>query len=550
MVMANIFQTAFKSKRSKIIAGVAAVAVVAAGTFLYLRAQNAKLPLVTLTAVTKGDLTKSLTITGDVKTSSNNVIYLSPTAKVVSVNVKVGQSVSKGDIMAVLDTSDFQNQLRQQQINLDNAKSTLAYMEGSSYPADKTSAQNAVKQAEIALDNAQNNYAAAQKNLTVIQEIDQNAIEQAQIALDTAKTNYSTAQQNLDKLEKQLSDANDALSSAQTAYDKALSDFNLDPNPDTQKALDDATTALAAAKTAQAAAQNIYDSGIDQAKLAVSSADNAVKSAEINLDNAKIKADSDYAAAEKTVSDADNAVRSAEVALSNAKNAASLTASSDRERIANQKAQIALLNAAIENLNSKIELGNLRANIDGVVTKVDAVAGQYPATGDQIVVHGTAQYIVDLQVSQYDSVNITTGQKANIAIHGVSKQYEGTVIEIGQLAERSMTSTDTDPKIEIKILIDNPDANVVVGYQADADIILNEKKDALQVSFEAIQTEQGTGKKFVYAVDSSNIVKKTYVETGLETDYNVEITGGLTEGQKCISNPDKSIIDGIKVRTN
>jgi multidrug efflux pump subunit AcrA (membrane-fusion protein) len=548
--MANILKTVFKSKRSKIVAAVVAVAVIAVGAMLYIRAQNAKILAVTLTNVTKGELMKSVTITGDIKTSTDNVISLSPAAKVVSVNASSGQSVKKGDILAVLDTADYQSQLKQAQINLSAAKSTLAYMTGASSKADRTSTQNAVSQAEIALENAESNYDAAERNLESIQQVDENAISQAEIALDNAEANYRAAKKNLDNLEGQLRDANNAVTNAQNAYNIANANYIANPNASTLQALNDATAALTAAQTAQAAAQAAYDSGIVAARQAVTNAENAVRSAEITLDNAQAKADSDYSAAEKAVSDAENAVRSAEIALSNARNTASFTASSDSEKIANQKAQISLLSAQIDSLNSKVEQGNLRANIDGTVTKIDAVAGQYPSTGDQIVVSGTAQYVVELQASQYDSVNIKLGQKASITVHGVNKQYEGTVIEMGQLAEKSLTSTDTDPKVNIKISITNPDANVVVGYQADADIILNEKKDALQVSFEAIQTEAGTGKKYVYVVDSGNIVRKTYVETGIETDYNVEVLSGLTEGQKCISNPDKSIKDGIKVRAS
>jgi len=617
-----------KTRRSKIIAAVAVLAVAAGGTLLYIRAQNAKIPAVTLTAVTQGDLAKSVTITGNVETNNTNVISLSPTLKVVDVLVKEGQIVKKGDILAVLDTTDYQNQLKQQKINLANAEATLAYITGASSTADKTSTGNAESQAQIALDNANANYTAAQNNLNTTQTADNNAVSQAQIALNNANANYTAAQNNLDaiqtaddnavsqaeialstannnytaaknslqNLEDQLQNANDALSNAkkaasnaQDAYTTAYNGYYIIPTtpPTTLQQLDDATTALASANAtlasanaAQASEQSIYDSSSITAKQAVDNTDNAVKSAQVALDNAQAKADSDSTAAEKSISDADNAVQSAQVtlnnaqskansdstsskkaisdannavksaqlALSNAKSTASFTLSTDSNKVTNQNAQIALLNATIENLNSKIEQGNLRANIDGTVTKMDAITNQFPAATDQIVVNGTYQFVVDIQASQYDSVNIMAGQKVNITVHGVSKKYEGTVSEIGQLAATSLTSTNTDPTVDIKISITNPDANVVVGYQADADVILAEKTDAVQVSFEAIQTDQSTGKKYVYVVDKSNKAKKTYIETGIETDYNVEVISGLTDGQKCISNPGTSIKDGTKVR--
>jgi hypothetical protein len=337
-----------------------------------------------------------------------------------------------------------------------------------------------------------------------------------------------------------LQNAKAALASEQSIYDSS--------SITAKQAVGNTNNAVQSAQVALDNAQAKADSDYTAAEKSISDADNAVKSAEINLSNAESKVDTDYTAAEKAVSDAANAVKSAEITLSSAKNTASFTGSSDKEKISNQKTQIALLNANIENFNNKIEEANLRANVDGIVTKMAAVANQYPAAGDEIVVDGTVQYVVDLQASQYDGVTIRAGQKVNVTLKGISKKYEGTVSEIGQLAEKSLTSTDQDPKVDIKVSITNPDENVKVGYEADAEIIIDDKTDALQLGFEAIQIESGTGKKYVYAVDSKNKVRKTYIETGIETDYNIEVLSGLTEGQKCISNPAKTITDGMTVK--
>jgi len=83
--MANIMKTVFNSKKSKIIAAAVLVASVAGGSALYISTQNAKIPQVTLTTASKSQLTKSVTITGDIKASTRNVISLSPTSKVVDV---------------------------------------------------------------------------------------------------------------------------------------------------------------------------------------------------------------------------------------------------------------------------------------------------------------------------------------------------------------------------------------------------------------------------------------------------------------------------------
>ena len=174
--MANIMNTVLKSKKSKIIAAAVLVAAVAGGSALYMRAQNAKIPEVTLTTASKSQLTKSVTITGDIEARSRSVISLSPASKVVDVLVQEGQNVRKGDILAVLDTSEFKSQLDQQSINLSNAKSTLSYISGSSSKMDAASARNAVGQAEIALNSAESNYDAALRNLDTVAEFSDSAV--------------------------------------------------------------------------------------------------------------------------------------------------------------------------------------------------------------------------------------------------------------------------------------------------------------------------------------------------------------------------------------
>ncbi|MHC1720673.1 MAG: efflux RND transporter periplasmic adaptor subunit [Clostridiaceae bacterium] len=256
----------------------------------------------------------------------------------------------------------------------------------------------------------------------------------------------------------------------------------------------------------------------------------------------------EFDAARKGLSDVENAVSSANIALNNAKMTFSNIDATVGERAASQRTQISLIKADIDYLNQKIADCNLKANVDGKVTKMDAVANQYPDSGDMIIVDETSTFVLDLDVSQYDSVNIKTGQKAVIKVKGLDKEYEGKVTAIGLLSEKSLTSADQDSKVNVKVEITNPDESIKVGYEADADIILAQKKSVLQVSFEAVQDEKSTGKKYVFVVGGGGIAEKRYITTGLDTDYYIEVLSGLKEGEKCIANPDKDIADGVKVK--
>lgn len=293
--------------------------------------------------------------------------------------------------------------------------------------------------------------------------------------------------------------------------------------------------------------------------------ENALKQAQISLENAKINLDdvnkkfqqsknlfegglvssNEFEAAKKAVKDNQNAVKSAEIALANAQSTYSSMDSTINNKIINQKNQIELIQSEIQTLNKKIEDCNLRANVDGIVTKIDAKVNQYPEAGEKIIIDDNSLYKASMDVSQYDAIKMKKGQKAIINVNGGDKKYTGAVTDIGQRAEKKLNSTDQDSKVNVKVSINKPDANVKIGYEVDTEIILNEKKDVLQIGFEAIKED--SGKKYVFVIGDNNTIARRYITTGLETDYNIEVLSGLKEGERYVLSPEKTLKEGDKV---
>ncbi|MGE5627348.1 MAG: efflux RND transporter periplasmic adaptor subunit [Solirubrobacterales bacterium] len=425
-----------KSKKHKIISiGLAAIFILIVVSSI-INAQNAKIKTVSVSTVNRGELTQSVTITGTIKAGNRHNIMLSPSSKVMKILVKEGQSVAAGDVLAILDDSEYKNQLDKQKINLISATSTLNYISSSGSKSDKAASQAALAQAQATLDSARSSFDDASKKY-----------EQSKV---------------------------------------------------------------------------LYSHGYISAN---------------ELD-----------AAAKAYTNCSSSMASAEAALSSANTAYSNINASLSEKITSQKTQIDLINADIAYLTKKVEDCSLKSNIAGVVTKMPAVEGQYPGTGDEIIVDENSSYLVNLKVSQYDSIKLKEGQKAKIKVKGIDKEYNGTVTKVGSLAEKSVTTTDQDVKVQVEAAITDSDENIKVGYEADADIILDDRQDALQVSFEAVQDEAGTGKKYVFVVGTNGKVEKRYIETGLDTDYYIEVKSGLKEGEKCVSNPDKTLKNGDKVK--
>jgi len=249
----------------------------------------------------------------------------------------------------------------------------------------------------------------------------------------------------------------------------------------------------------------------------------------------------DYEASKKALADGDTGVKNAEISLQNTKN----TLSDYDGNISNssQKGQLELIKADIDNLNNKLENSTIKANIDGKVVKLDAVKGQYPKLdSNTVMVCDTSLYKVIVSVSQYDAITINIDQKVNIKVKGSDMKYNGTVSSIGQFAQIVNDGASKQPKVEIEIIVNNPDETIKVGYEVDADITIKEKVDALAINFDSIK-QDGNGKKYVFIAQNNKAVKR-YIETGIETDFDVEILSGLSEGDNYIASPPEKLLEG------
>jgi RND family efflux transporter MFP subunit len=203
--------------------------------------------------------------------------------------------------------------------------------------------------------------------------------------------------------------------------------------------------------------------------------------------------------------------------------------------------------ADIANVKDKIDDSTIKSSISGKVVQLDIKPNQYPTLENSTVaIYDLSQYKVKIQVSQYDAVNISLGQKASVKVKGIDKEYKGTVTAIGDAAVITLEGTNKEPKIEIEVTLDNPDDKIKVGFEADIDITLKESSNSTAVNFESV-LEDENGKKYVFAAENSKAVKK-YIKTGMETDFEVQILEGLKAGDEYIKNPPATLKDGDPVK--
>ena len=174
--------------KKKIIIGVVIVALIGIIGGIQITSKNKKQSIVVKTSkVVMGDVKMYLSTTGTIKSKTEKDYTVSSTAKILSVNVSVGDKTKKGATLLTYDTSDFKNQVASAQIGYNNALSQKQDAVNKDNDATNTIANTADTQANAAtISTAKASVLSDEK----IKQLDY-AVDTAKITLDSAKTKLS-----------------------------------------------------------------------------------------------------------------------------------------------------------------------------------------------------------------------------------------------------------------------------------------------------------------------------------------------------------------------
>ena len=193
----------------KAIIGVVALALVGGVVIAprFVAAQPA--PTVRTVTVSRGNVTQTVSVSGSLNPFQIYKVGFKVSGKLADVPVKTGQAVTVGTVLAKLDTTDFENALRQAQVNLVSAQARYDQTVAGATAEDVAIARNQV-------DTAQKNFDSTQKSTQDDLAASQQALDNAKKALD--QTKQSTAN---DLVNAQLT-----FDRVRTAYTSARTTFS------------------------------------------------------------------------------------------------------------------------------------------------------------------------------------------------------------------------------------------------------------------------------------------------------------------------------------
>ncbi|HVU11062.1 MAG TPA: efflux RND transporter periplasmic adaptor subunit [Phototrophicaceae bacterium] len=271
---------------------------VALGGFLMARSQLQLLPQATpLTVVSEtktvalGTLTQTLSSTGSLDAADEKTLTFATSAPVTAVNVQVGDTVTKGEVLASVDTSDIDSTIASAQLTLASANQALAALEAPASDLDVASAKLSVEAAQASLSSAsQTGSSDTDKQIAEYQEeLAKNSLWQAQLQRDMSAANANP------------NAANAYANSVTTAASLANQETNVEIQTDeTNSVLNDTADAsqLSSANAQLTSAQanlnellaGASDSDLAQAKITVQQAQLALDTAEAAKSDAEIVA--------------------------------------------------------------------------------------------------------------------------------------------------------------------------------------------------------------------------------------------------------------------
>lgn len=249
-------------------------------------------------AVIRGNMDDIVQITGDLSALNSAVISPKISGRLMSINVREGDRVSKGEVVAVLDQGDATDNLETAQASLESARAKLEQAV-TNLDVTKTQTQTAIRQAQASLKSAQNKLVLAKKpSRSQERRVAQNKVNSAKAELDQTEADYKRYERLLSRGSVSQSDYDVKKANylvAKSGYDSAVEDLSIideggrkeDINT-AQSNVDVAQENLIEAK-ANAAQVKVKEKEVTAAKATVLQANAAVDTARRELENTYIK---------------------------------------------------------------------------------------------------------------------------------------------------------------------------------------------------------------------------------------------------------------------
>jgi RND family efflux transporter MFP subunit len=211
------------------------------------------------------------------------------------------------------------------------------------------------------------------------------------------------------------------------------------------------------------------------------------------------------------------------------------------------QSQLSVASAKLVHDQSLFDYSRITAPFPGVVTQRYANLGTLVQAGTG----SSTQAMPIVKLSEDDLFRlvipvpesyvryIRIGDPVNVHVSSLNRTFPGKVarFSVDVQADTRTMHTEVD--------VPNPERVLLPGLYADADLVLDQKKDVTSIPLQALN--RGNEKTTVFVVTPDGRIEERAVQIGLQTSSDVEIISGLNEGEQVVVSDHSGLKAGQKV---
>lgn len=502
------------SRKAKIIIGASVLVLVVIAVIATVLSSRTDTPEVTVVKVeTRRELRSSVTASGEVRPIQFMNLTSEVQGRIEEITVKEGDPVTKGQMLVRLDPEQFES----------GADAQLAALQASQNETQVSQSQ--VVAAQNQLSQSQQSLVASQAQVdTALQQVasQRQQVVAAQTDVDRAQVDLNTANREL----KRTAELVEAGVESRSVYDQAR---------------DRVETAQVALRNAQAR--------LKSQQLAVNEAN-----ARVNESRARAKQQ------EVAVKDARRGVDTANFSAQASRNRADQTA------------------AVLRGQRSQRDKTIVTAPINGIIAEIPSKVGTFAVAGLSttalMTIADMSTVNVEVKVDETEIDKVEVGQPVKVKVDAFGEQEitgevrQKTPLAVGKSQTSGGLSVNINVQeakefrvvIELKNLTEEFRNSLRPGMSATAVITTKTAENVIAVPLQAViekkpeaaasptvqgdapaatpPTERPKTIKGVYVLEGSK-TKFVEVTTGITGESDIQITGGLSEGQEVITGPSR-----------
>ena len=216
------------------------------------------------------------------------------------------------------------------------------------------------------------------------------------------------------------------------------------------------------------------------------------------------------------------------------------------------RATAAVSEARIGVTEATLEKTRLIAPFDGVVAEINGELNEYVtpspigiATPPAVDLIDNRCFYLTAPIDEVDVAEIRVGQDARVTLDAFGeRRFEGRVRRIADYVldvEKQARTVD----VEVEFVNADDIAQLLAGYSADVEIILDVRNDTLRVPTEAFVD----GNRVYLFNPADNTIEQREIEVGTANWDHTEIVNGLAEGELVVTSVEREgLADGVSAK--